>query len=142
MRIKNRYLLFEISMDDPIDLQSNKIQSIIRDSIEQNFGTLGLSQCQLTIKYYSPFTKLGILKVSRDFYTRVWQAMTFVSKINQNQAYIKVIHTSGTIKKLQKRAIDYNRSILDDYITQQKITAEQKTDFNVSFETQIQNLPY
>ncbi|KAF9977640.1 hypothetical protein BGZ73_005356 [Actinomortierella ambigua] len=83
----------------------------IKDSIAENFGDygVGITQRSLTLKYFSPHTNVGILRVSRDEANMVWGAMTFIRQIKGNPCLIKVIHVTGTIKTCQLKTIEYDR---------------------------------
>ncbi|KAF9167859.1 hypothetical protein DFQ27_009441 [Actinomortierella ambigua] len=83
----------------------------IKDSIAENFGDygVGMTQRALTLKYFSPHTNVGILRVSREEANMVWGAMTFIRQIKGNPCLIKVIHVTGTIKMCQLKTIAYDR---------------------------------
>ncbi|KAF9905317.1 hypothetical protein EC991_001739 [Linnemannia zychae] len=83
----------------------------LKDSITENFGDYGagLTQRPLTLKYFSPHTNVGILRISREEMHIVWGALTFIKELKGRPCIIKVIHTSGTIKKCQLTTIKYDR---------------------------------
>ncbi|TPX30262.1 hypothetical protein SmJEL517_g06141 [Synchytrium microbalum] len=141
MRFKNRYLLFELQYEDgTIDesVHNGIIISVLRDSIQLNFGDYGigvlggpttsnastsiLSLLSFTnpfiqppsypVKYFSPHTGLGILRVPRDHYQMAWAAMSFVTQVKKKNAMMRVIHLGGTIKSCQTQAIEYDKAKL------------------------------
>ncbi|KAG9062683.1 hypothetical protein KI688_004988 [Linnemannia hyalina] len=71
----------------------------LKDSIAENFGDYGagLTQRPLTCEY--PLEEMHI----------VWGALTFINQLKGRPCIIKVIHTSGTIKKCQLTTIKYDR---------------------------------
>ncbi|KAG0328958.1 hypothetical protein BG000_000261 [Podila horticola] len=83
----------------------------LKDSIAENFGDYGagLTQRPLTLKYFSPHTNIGIIRISREELHIVWGALTFIKELKGRSCMIKVIHTSGTIKKCQLTTIRYDR---------------------------------
>ncbi|KAK3831772.1 MAG: hypothetical protein JOS17DRAFT_684277 [Linnemannia elongata] len=132
VRFKNRYLLFEIVYADtplgwtsipastslalpnatqPGEAADQNLLFALKDSIAENFGDYGagLTQRPLTLKYFSPHTNVGILRISREEMHIVWGALTFINQLKGRPCIIKVIHTSGTIKKCQLTTIKYDR---------------------------------
>ncbi|RIA91172.1 hypothetical protein C1645_768217 [Glomus cerebriforme] len=130
VRLKNRWLLFEFIFDDTPDkfhlstsssysslsqkfeaLSTRDVYSVIKDSIQLNFGDYGVGciAASISVKYFSPFTNIGVLRVSRDHYHIVWGAMTFISQIKTRSCLIRVLHLGGTIKQCQLSAINYDR---------------------------------
>ncbi|GJJ74315.1 ribonuclease P/MRP protein subunit POP5 [Entomortierella parvispora] len=83
----------------------------IKDSIAENFGDYGagITQRPMTLKYFSPHTNIGILRISREEVHIVWGALTFMKELKGRPCIIKVLHTSGTIKKCQLMTIKYDR---------------------------------
>ncbi|CAG8598760.1 3096_t:CDS:2 [Diversispora eburnea] len=111
VRLKNRWLLFEIIYEDTIqnrkyeELTSRDINSAIKDSVQQNFGDYG-SGCiaaSLSVKYFSPYTNIGIIRVSREHYNLVWSALTFITQIQSRFCLFRVLHLG---------AIEYNQDQL------------------------------
>ncbi|KAI8596893.1 hypothetical protein EDD21DRAFT_342965 [Dissophora ornata] len=83
----------------------------LKDSIVENFGDYGagLTQRPLTLKYFSPHTNIGILRISREEVHIVWGALTFIKELKGKPCIIKVLHTSGTIRNCQLTAVRYDR---------------------------------
>ncbi|KAG4102268.1 hypothetical protein H8356DRAFT_1652483 [Neocallimastix lanati (nom. inval.)] len=118
VRFKNRYILFEIVYDEDeekkINVNYSIISKAIKTSIEQNFGAygIGIIQSSFTIKYFSPVTKIGILRSSRKQFNMIWASLTFINNIQNNGCLIRVLHVGGTIKSTQKAAIKYDQEQL------------------------------
>lgn len=49
----------------------------------------------LIVKYFSPHTNIGIVRISREELHIVWGALTFIKELKGRSCMIKVIHTSG-----------------------------------------------
>ncbi|KAG0048044.1 hypothetical protein BGZ83_006951 [Gryganskiella cystojenkinii] len=83
----------------------------IRDSVAENFGDygVGVTQRPMTLKYFSPHTNIGILRISREEVHIIWGALTFIKELKGSPCIIKVLHTSGTIKNCQLTTIKYDR---------------------------------
>lgn len=61
--------------------------------------------------YHSPFTTLTMIRIARQHYRLVWAAITFTTSINSTRVVPRVVAVSGTIKKLQNRAISHHRLV-------------------------------
>lgn len=123
VRFKTRYLLCEITFEQ--DLSTGKptqfqvddrttqftVLNIIKESLDVNFGDFGLGSIasSLNVKYFSPFTKLAIVRTSRDHVKMVWASITLVTSFKQTPCCIRVIHNAGTIKSAQKTAIEFDK---------------------------------
>ncbi|KAK6497634.1 hypothetical protein TWF481_012039 [Arthrobotrys musiformis] len=131
VRVKQRYLLFTIlypsgpqptsgskttssnptqSMTfhspSPPNLNRTSLASIIRSSISTNFGDWGIGQCGgFAVKYFSPATSTGILRITRDNYRTLWAALTYIRELCGQPAVIKVVRVSGTIRKAEVAAV-------------------------------------
>ncbi|KAK6345937.1 hypothetical protein TWF730_010276 [Orbilia blumenaviensis] len=129
VRVKQRYLLFTIlypsgpptgstitgskatqsmtfhSPSSP-NLNRASLASLIRSSISHNFGDWGIGQCGgFAVKYFSPATSTGILRITRDNYRTLWAALTYINEFHGQPAVIKVIRVSGTIRKAEHEAV-------------------------------------
>ncbi|KAG0299521.1 hypothetical protein BGZ98_009964 [Dissophora globulifera] len=80
-------------------LANKDLMYAIKDSIAENFGDYGagITQRPLTLKYFSPHTNIGILRISREEVHIVWGALTFIRELKGKPCMIKVLHTSGNI---------------------------------------------
>lgn len=122
VRYKARYLLFNIlypnepssnASDKPIfshpsdsSLSRPLLTTLLRDALILQFGDHGGGLAgSLNVKYFSPVTSTGIVKVPRDHYRMVWAAMTFIKEVRGRPAVMRVVRVSGTIKKAQEEAI-------------------------------------
>lgn len=128
VRLKTRYILFEVIYPSNPDLSSSSISlrnpdtglssrnlfREIRTSILVNFGELGLGQVQstLSLRYYSPKTQTGILRVSREHARIVQGALAYISALEGKPVIIRVLRVSGAIKKSEQAAIDNNREFV------------------------------
>ncbi|KAG9305166.1 hypothetical protein G9A89_010674 [Geosiphon pyriformis] len=92
-------------------LTTREINHALRDSVCHNFGDVGIGWVigSLSVKYFSPFTNHGILRVSREYYHIVWGALSFINEVRGRSCLFRVIHLSGTIKKCQLAAIELDR---------------------------------
>jgi RNase P/RNase MRP subunit POP5 len=52
------------------------------------------------VKYFSPHTNIGILRISREEVHIVWGALTFIKELKGKPCIIKVLHTAGTFNNV------------------------------------------
>ncbi|KAA8894246.1 ribonucleases P/MRP protein subunit POP5, partial [Sphaerosporella brunnea] len=124
VRYKARYLLFNVlyphapasitaatsSLDfhapsDP-SISPSELATLIRDTLSTNFGDWGAGVAGgLSVKYFSPATSTGIVRVGREHYRLVWAALTYVREIKGRPCVLRVVHVSGTIKKAELEAV-------------------------------------
>lgn len=98
-----------------ISLDSKKLLQLVRTTIDINFGIKGSGDVKstLAVKYFSPRTSTGILRVGRDHVRTVWAALSYVTKINNKNVIIRVVRVSGTIKKCEQAAILRDKKVID-----------------------------
>lgn len=109
VRLKNRYILFEIlgTQENP---EQKRLLDAIRQSLELNFGTIasGLLASSLYIKYYSQKTGKGILQADRAHFRLAWAALTFIKL--EKGGFIRSLGVSGTIRKAEERLIRFDNN--------------------------------
>ncbi|PUU75349.1 Rpp14/Pop5 family-domain-containing protein [Tuber borchii] len=122
VRYKARYLLITIyypteptpSSSNPTlpfthpshpSLTKQSLSNLIRDSLALQFGDYGAGAAgNMAVKYFSPATSTGIIKVSRAHYRMLWASLTFIKEVLGRGAVVTVVRVSGTIKKVQIEA--------------------------------------
>ncbi|KAI5848278.1 RNase P and RNase MRP subunit [Tricharina praecox] len=122
VRYKARYLLFNIlyppntmspSTSTHIDflaptpsVSPSELAALIRDSLLREFGDHGAGIAgNLSVKYFSPVTSTGIVRVSREHVRLVWAALTYLPEVRGKRVVVRVVHCAGTIKKAERRAV-------------------------------------
>ncbi|TPX65615.1 hypothetical protein CcCBS67573_g08074 [Chytriomyces confervae] len=113
MRFKNRYIAFQM-MTDPKHkrvvhefIGPGTIANAIKASIQANFGDFGTAaMSNLTVKYYSAMTGVGIVRVARDELKRCWAAISLVAEISGVKCVLR------TIKQAQINTIKHNQKLL------------------------------
>ncbi|KAI0046982.1 hypothetical protein FA95DRAFT_1519536, partial [Auriscalpium vulgare] len=96
---------------DVPEVTSAQIFASLRQSVISHFGDTGWGAvgASLSVKYFSPVTKLCIIRVARDPYRVAWGALTLLSSVEGHRIIPNVLHVSGTIKHAQLAAIEHNR---------------------------------
>lgn len=70
-----------------------------------------VSEADVPVIYHSPYTTLTILRVARPHYRTLWASLTLLRELNGHPIIPRIVAVSGTIKKLQNRAIAYHRLV-------------------------------
>lgn len=66
--------------------------------------------------YHSPLTTLTIIRISRQHYRLLWASITLLTHLGGVRVIPRVIGVSGTIKKLQNRAVGYHRVVIGQMV--------------------------
>ncbi|KAL6939054.1 hypothetical protein ACO0OL_000677 [Hanseniaspora opuntiae] len=136
VRIKNRYILFELlypptecnNTEDIIFEHRNpsKPKSVInpksilyelRKQIKYYLGDQGLGKANITlqVKYFNNVTSVGILKCSAEYYKTVVLGLSMIQNISNDKqkVIVNVVKLSGTINKLQDHSIKRNKELIN-----------------------------
>ncbi|KAI1208382.1 Rpp14 family protein [Annulohypoxylon truncatum] len=90
----------------------------IRAEVANLFGDYGSGAIEggnLGVKYFSHATSTFILRISRSSYRLVWTALTFMNSIpikNGKPCVFRVVHVSGTMRKVEEEAIRRARDLI------------------------------
>ena len=117
VRLKHRWLLFEIIYPNDAstipfsapsqDVTVKLLTDTLRQQISHNFGDhgSGLVSSSLSIRYFSPATSTGIVRIARDHYRIVWAGLTFIRELSGRECVITVRRVSGTVKKAEEEIL-------------------------------------
>jgi ribonuclease P/MRP protein subunit POP5 len=112
VKFKSRYVLLEIiGVSNTGHHTSYRIkQEILADKIlkdtEHLFGEVGVSNLKTNfqVKYVNEITNLVIIRVGRN-YLKILQTVLFIiNQIDGKDVRMRIIHISGTIKKIEEKA--------------------------------------
>lgn len=130
VRFKNRYLLvsfiFPASVANPFDpnataeptspprLNEGGLITLLRESLSVNFGDVGAGEVggAFSVKYLSPHTQILILRVAREHLRTIWAALTLLRRVGGHEVLCRVLHVSGTIRKIQHAAMAHDRAAI------------------------------
>ncbi|ETS83184.1 hypothetical protein PFICI_05060 [Pestalotiopsis fici W106-1] len=136
VRIKERYLLVNILYPTELSAEpSPKTPDLIAlnqpttDKFDRNallrelraqvailFGDFGSGAISsLQVKYLSPATSTFILRVNRAHYRLVWSALTMMDHVPVRDGKLctfRVVHVSGTIRRVEEEAIRRARDMM------------------------------
>ena len=123
VKYKSRYILSEI-----IGINSKGIHTAYRfkpDIISKQileeclhfFGESGLGQLKknFQVKYVNEITNLVIIRVGRDELKLLHSILTLLCEIDNKKIKARIIHISGTIKKIEEKAKDVISFWLNQY---------------------------
>ncbi|KAL4497353.1 hypothetical protein ABPG72_011288 [Tetrahymena utriculariae] len=139
VRFKNRYLLCEVIFDQEECsnseqelqqiLQPISIKNAVAEAIQLNYGDFGAAQTQLNlqIKYADSTTRLFIIRMARDNLDIVWNSINFIQLLGLYRVKIRVLHSSGTIKKQEIMAKRYLSRWIHKILSNKNILESIKT---------------
>ena len=64
------------------------------------------------MRYFSPRTGTGILRVTRNNWKYIVAATTFINSINGEHCIFRTINVSGSIKKCEDRSMQYSKELI------------------------------
>lgn len=119
VRVKRRYLTFELIPDNPKMTRSGSLPIDERDlirafkdiihTIHGDYG-LGTVQKSLYIKKFCPETRMGVLTVQRGAHVYVTSSLPFLRSVKDIKCSFNSIYFSGTLRSsLKNLARVYNR---------------------------------
>ena len=85
-------------------ITSTDIFRALQETITHNYGIMGTSTTDLSVKLYDRKVKLAILKTSRDKYPNVRTSLMFLNKIKQIKVVATVICVSGSARTARNAA--------------------------------------
>ncbi|KAI8098033.1 uncharacterized protein B0P05DRAFT_567995 [Gilbertella persicaria] len=121
VRFKNRWVLFQL-VEDPVlehgkvvypktqlELTDAMISKTIFQAIELNYGHFGKGQGNVTVKWYNSITRIGILRVPRDYTDMYLSTIFFIKQIGNMACSFSILRVSGTVIFIQQAAIEWDR---------------------------------
>ena len=127
VRFKNRYLLFRINTKDDMEksprhsISQHDIMHTVKGFLATMVGNHGLALISpsLSMKYFDVASQIGILRVARAEYRKLWACLSLLTCIVHQQGKnaavsvfraacsVSILHISGTIRNCQLKAIAY-----------------------------------
>jgi RNase P/RNase MRP subunit POP5 len=98
---KSRYIAFETIIEDETPVDSISVFNSISRSILSLFGEVEASQSGIWLLEFDPETFHGILRCTSKSLDKVQTAMAVVTRIEDRQAILHLLKTSGTIRSLR-----------------------------------------
>ena len=161
VRLKNRYILFEIlypptgeisseniilqhrhqKNNERLNITSKMIVYELKKMIRIYLGDQGLAKANvmLQMKYFNSTTSMGILKCSFDFYKIVILGLSMIQQLSTGGdngsvikgIFINVLKLSATIKKVEEFGIERNKKL----IKRINFAQRKNNNLNINFES-------
>lgn len=99
LREKKRYITFNVISKESINYSS--LKEAITSSLKTYIGELGVSNAGLMFldQLYDPKTQTGVVRVSVGYDNYLRASLALIQKINNSQAIVRSIRSSGMINK-------------------------------------------
>lgn len=97
MRARNRYLVFKARSGKKHG--RNSVQKEVQRTHSRLYGEAGSSRHNLWFILWDEKQQKGVVKADHHFVDEVRAALSMVSEIDSNPAYLETILVSGTLKK-------------------------------------------
>lgn len=114
VKFKSRYILLEILSNQTtqttsfpsLRLKPETLADRINKEVNSLYGDrgTGLLKSNFQVKYLNEITNLVIIRVSRDFFPKLHLVLTLMKSIENKEVRVKILHVSGTIKKIEEVA--------------------------------------
>ncbi|KAF5831184.1 hypothetical protein DUNSADRAFT_13487 [Dunaliella salina] len=127
VRFKNRYLLVRLNWKDRAAEGLNELGLVkaLRDSLEVQFGDVGLGSSfqSLQVKWYSPFSRLGVVRCDREACKQVCSSIAQLKDINFRKVVVEPLHVCGTMQACQRHTQRLNTVDLKSLLPHQRQAA-------------------
>jgi ribonuclease P/MRP protein subunit POP5 len=77
-----------------------------------------------TVKYFNPYTTLGIVRIARDHADMLSQVLALTTTIKGTPCSMHTLHVSGTIRNSQRRAVEHDRRFIMTIKSEQSSRAQ------------------
>ena len=112
VKFKSRYILLEIIGQSSTTgkhvsyrIKKEEIASRIMKETSHLFGDIGSGKLQnFQVKYANEITNLVIIRISRESLKMLQTVLFFINEIEGKEVRFRIIHVSGTIKKIEEKA--------------------------------------
>jgi len=124
MRLKQRFYLCQLHLDPSLApaaaaaqaaaLTSADIYTALRTVIQEAFGDVGLGAASplLAVKFYSPVTRLCVVRGATACHTQTHAALALTKAVKKQPAAIQVLQVCGCPRTLREAATHWQSSIV------------------------------
>ena len=103
-----RYLLLKIIMKNiNAELNREKLQSALFNSILNLFGEAGLVESKFKLLIFNEEKKIAVVKCAKNFINNFRAAIALITNLNNEEALIFIAKVSGTIKGIKKAVLSF-----------------------------------
>ncbi|MFH4977530.1 hypothetical protein AB6A40_004239 [Gnathostoma spinigerum] len=128
VKLKFRYLLAEVLVDEPGVITERAIYYAIEKCIADLYGDFGVgaAKISLNVKVCDKATSITVIRISFDSVNHLLAAIPFVSFIDKVPAVLRTLHVGATMRSCEKALIRINREKLYSSLKSAKNEAEKK----------------
>ncbi|MES1909858.1 MAG: hypothetical protein MHM6MM_002549 [Cercozoa sp. M6MM] len=134
VRFKNRYVLYQISWEDPLQSTfrtSKHVYDVVRAQVVRQYGQFpwGLLKRHTHVKYYNAETGLCIIRMPRDQSDVITSSVASIGTVAKRRVMFRQLWMSATVKQVHKAALRHHRRCMLAHVRIQKLEAvRDKTD--------------
>ncbi|MFA5381789.1 MAG: Rpp14/Pop5 family protein [Candidatus Micrarchaeia archaeon] len=100
-RMKKRYIAFQVIGKDADKISDIEIKNTFYSILNQLYGEIGFSNLGFNLIEYKE--KKGIVRFRRQELEKAISSFAFIKNINNKEARLSPLSTSGSLKKLREK---------------------------------------
>lgn len=87
--------------------------AVLRASIQESFGDAGMGAClpQLAVKYYSPVTRICVVKAPAAMANEVHAALVFIKVLKGYPVAIRLLQSCGSLRTLKRALLHWHMEL-------------------------------
>ena len=107
----------------PQEVSRAVLQKALQESVARNFGDAGAGNLfsSMTVKYWHPIASIFIARVSREWHTTFWSAITFLRQVKDTELVCRVLNVSHLSRSCSRAALALVRQRVDQVRRQLRI---------------------
>ena len=119
MRLRHRYYVCQLEFDADaargVVANTGDIFSAVRAQVLETFGDAGWGAIAavFAVKYYSPVTRLCVLRSTAGFDGRLRAAVATVKTVKKTAAAVHVLQVAGSARTLRAYLLHWHRTLAD-----------------------------
>lgn len=94
----------------------------------------------IMVKYFSLDTGIAIIRINKEYYKEAWTSLFFLTTLRKQPCKVTILHTSGTIKLIQKQAILHDRMAIKALIANDSLSPKKAQELASKSQKEIQKL--
>ena len=112
----------------PQEVSRAVLQKALQESVARNFGDAGAGNLfsSMTVKYWHPIASIFIARVSRDWHTTFWSAITFLRQVKDTELVCRVLNVSNLSRSCSRAALALVRQRVEQVRRQLRMHGNQR----------------
>lgn len=100
LRERRRYVVFKINSS--LKFTKREIEKALTDVVFRTIGLFGaVDSSYWLVKFYED-KQVGVIRVTNEFKDVLFACLAFLEEVNNHKVILKLIKTTGTIKKAEE----------------------------------------